>query len=790
LLISIAKRIRSSPHSVPLLVILLAIGVANAPALLHLVTINPLSLDGLLALPKSGLLPGQPYADPNAGYTAQALGHLAALDWLHGHVPWWNPFEGLGMPLAGEMESGAFFPPTLVLAVSQGVLVLRILLEAIAGIGTYLLVQRLGVGRLFSTVAGLCLSMCGTFALFLHAPMRPVAFLPLSLLGVELALKAATDGKRGGWYLLALSLALSILAGFPETALIDAVLVGWWSLLRLVGPGRPAWPRLAAKLVTGVVVAMALAAPLLIAFADYLPQANVGPHGGTIAYASLPTAGLAQIILPYSIGPISAFNSTGTGSNTLVILWGNIGGFLGSTLIVAGLVGLLGKRDRILRLGLGGWIAVCLLRSFGFPPVVDAMAHIPGIRLTAFFRYAPGSWELAAVVLAAMGLNDIARLLVGRTPVVIGSALTALLAIWAAVTAWPLLTHSSLSTGGPTHGHLYDEGSLGAALVLLAVFLGGCFWATKRAPNGEQNRRTRHRFHLDKVRLRGRFVMAGAIGIEAILLFGFPYLSAPSPTVVQTASIDWLQSHLGTYRFATLGPIQPNYGSYFGTAEVNIDDDPTPNAYMSYVYSHLDTNAPANNFTALARRDPTAPTSGEELTAHLSNYEAIGVRFVVEWANGLDGQGIPFPSSRSLRGPHPPKLVYKDAYTEIWQLPHPAPVFSLGSPRPPSASDCTVVGSGWNLATVTCSHAAVIVRRVQYVSGWTAVVRGRSVPVRSYKEGPPNLFQAVSVPAGQMTIVYRYVPPREQWGVLAAGLAILFIIVAVATRGRRIGVPI
>ena len=51
--------------------------------------------------------------DPNVGFITQSLGHLAALDILHGHLPWWNYFEGLGQPLAGEMQSAALFPLTL-----------------------------------------------------------------------------------------------------------------------------------------------------------------------------------------------------------------------------------------------------------------------------------------------------------------------------------------------------------------------------------------------------------------------------------------------------------------------------------------------------------------------------------------------------------------------------------------------------------------------------------------------------------------------------------------------------
>ena len=228
---------------------LAAVVAANLPELIHLVTANPLVINAMLAPPVHGVLPGSPYIDPNAAYTTQALGHLAAVDWLHGHVPWWNPYEGAGTPLAGEMQSGAFFPPTLLLSGTDGLLAMQILLELVAGWATYFLLVRLGVGRTLSTAGGVAFGLCGTYAWFAHAPFRPVAFLPLCLVGVERALDAARSGRAGGWRLLAVALALSILAGFPETALIDGLLVTWWAVLRIttiaerpaVRPLPPSW---------------------------------------------------------------------------------------------------------------------------------------------------------------------------------------------------------------------------------------------------------------------------------------------------------------------------------------------------------------------------------------------------------------------------------------------------------------------------------------------------------------------------------------------------------------------
>src|SRR3954451_21155742 len=62
-----------------------AVGViANYPALLGAVDANKLAPrrgPGSSATP--GWLPGERAADPNDGFTPQALGHRAALEWIH-----------------------------------------------------------------------------------------------------------------------------------------------------------------------------------------------------------------------------------------------------------------------------------------------------------------------------------------------------------------------------------------------------------------------------------------------------------------------------------------------------------------------------------------------------------------------------------------------------------------------------------------------------------------------------------------------------------------------------------
>jgi hypothetical protein len=776
-----------SPHAAPLAWILGAVIVANLAGIAHLVTTNPLVINAGLGPPTHGLLPGVPYIDPNAGYTTQALGHLAALDWLHGHVPWWNPYEGVGAPLAGEMQSGAFFPLTLLLALHDGLFLLQLLLETVTGWSTYFLVRRLGVGRSFATAAGVAFGLCGTYAWLAHAPIRPVALLPLCLLGVERAVRAGRDGRRGGWALLAGALALSVLAGFPETAAIDGALVAWWAVLRLLGPGRSAWRPIVRKLGTGAVVGLALSAPLLAAFASYLSYASTESHEVGFAYAAIPRAGLVQMILPYALGPIFGFHTQGSAPNVIGIVWGNVGGFLSATLIAAGLVGLVGRRHRLLRLGLGAWVALCLLRTFGYLPVLRAMAAVPGLHEVAFFRYADPSWELAVVVLAALGLDDVARSLTRRRVLVAGAALTAVVAAWAAVTAWPLLVGVMSSPGTATGDrHRYAIASLVLAWGALAVLVVGGILAGNRSRPAHAMR-VRLRQRSDRMRRRGRIVMAGIVAAESVALLGFTYLSAPPPTPLRLGSVVWLQQHLGAQRFYTLGPIQPDYGSYFGIGEANVNDLPIPETWNRYIQTGLDPNATGGVFTGMVRNNPAGPTPAQELTAHLADFESVGVRYVVEGGNGLDAQGQPFPATGTPPWPSGPRLVYQDPFTEIWELPSAAPAFSVVSRPVPEPSrpattprGCAVTGSGWDAATVDCPRPITLVRRVLFAPGWSATVNGVAVPVVADRSGPPGLFQSVSVPAGRSTVRFTYLPPHEVAAVGVALLALLFLVISLA----------
>ena len=181
----------------------------------------------------------------------------------------------------GRCDPAALFPPTLLTALSNGQLYEHVLLEFLAGASTYLLFRRLSVARLACLAAAIAFALNGTFAWFAHAPVNPVAFLPMLVLGIEFAYDASVKGRRGGWWLIALAGALSVYGGFPETAYIDSLLAAAWFAWRCWTSRRTIWRPFLVKGLTGAVVGTLLTAPLLIPAVNYVHHGDLGIHAGT-----------------------------------------------------------------------------------------------------------------------------------------------------------------------------------------------------------------------------------------------------------------------------------------------------------------------------------------------------------------------------------------------------------------------------------------------------------------------------------------------------------------------------
>ena len=146
----------------PAVIIGVAVILANFMYTFGLASNDPISYTSGIAQTVCRVTCGRPAIDPNIGFITQPLGHLSAMDLLHGHLPWWNYFEGLGQPLAGEMQAASLLPLTLLFGTPLGLLGFHLVLEFIAGLATYFLGRRLGMSTVAATGIGIVFAPSGT----------------------------------------------------------------------------------------------------------------------------------------------------------------------------------------------------------------------------------------------------------------------------------------------------------------------------------------------------------------------------------------------------------------------------------------------------------------------------------------------------------------------------------------------------------------------------------------------------------------------------------------------------
>ncbi len=735
----------------PVALVVAVVVVANLLFLLGVFDPNPLYwTSGLGIIHTAGIVGGQSTIDPNSGTTAQSLGHLAMLDLVHGKLPWWNPYEGLGAPLAGEMQSAAFFPPNLFLVLFGGQLPFHMLLEAASGAAAYGVIVRLDVSRWIAAGAGCVFALDGAFAWFRHAAVNPIALLPLLVFAAEQARVAAAEQRAGRWALVALALALSVYAGFPEVAYLDGIFALVWALVRCVGLTRAQILAYLRKLAAGAVAGVALAAPLVIAFVDYLPSAYLGRHGIGFDAVALDRPSAAALFFPYVFGPIFGYTANDP-TGLLRDFWANVGGYLTTTLLLLGLVALYDRRLRPLRVALAAWIVLALGRIYDIGPLHRLFDLLPLMNQVAAYRYLPPSVALAAVVLAALAVDDLRRKAVPRWYVL--ASLTAAVAVALVLLDMGRGLANELSSTSASHFAVASVVWGFGVMLLVAVAA---------------------------VALRGRLrtgVIVGLIVVDALVMFVGPEFSAPRSARVDMGLVDAVRAHTGLGRFYTLGPFTPNYGSYFGIGEVDVNDLPMPKSYTSYITSRLDTNVLPNIFTGDTLLRSTGPTPLQELVKNFVAYEQIDVRAIV----ASPGR-IPAATSRSLGL----KLVYADANADVYVTPHPSHYFSVVSGATPSASGpapCSLSHESLDRVVADCRRPAELLRRELSMKGWTATVGSRQAPVRTRD----HLFQEVALPAGPSVVTFSFTPPHEDGGLAAflAGVAAIVAGWALALRQRR-----
>jgi hypothetical protein len=208
-----------------------------------------------------------------------------------GDLPGWNPHQFSGMPFAANPASGwAYWPGmlcyTLLPAEPATVAFIGFHL-LLAGIATYLLARALSLSVGGSVVAGTVFLAVWTLLAIDQFPFIAVltAWLPLSLLGVEIALRSRLPAARlAGWTAAGIAVSQMLGTWLGQGAYYGLLFLGAWLAFRtLIAPPHPQpFPRRVVTLLGNgaamTAIGLALAAAGLVPRLEFNPRTNI-PRG-------------------------------------------------------------------------------------------------------------------------------------------------------------------------------------------------------------------------------------------------------------------------------------------------------------------------------------------------------------------------------------------------------------------------------------------------------------------------------------------------------------------------------
>jgi hypothetical protein len=735
-----------------------------------------------------------PRVDPEASSVAlepwdQVTHRLLSQDQL----PLWNPYQGIGMPLAANMQSAVFDPMLLPLHLHPTPLVAD--LTALVGLllmgcGAYVAARVLGLGPMAAIMSGSVYGLSGWFFSYSNNQwFRIFLFLPLILACIERSIRT---NHRLPVALLSVSIGAMVLVGMPEPMFIILVTAGIFSAVRLfVGDSAQTRPRTAARLLFGAGVGLAFAAPQLVLFHEYLPLSiNAHANLGNAPPITDPVGVFLNWMMPKINAPSrGTINPTSGGTFSKYAFsrnWVGVGAVL--------LAGTAVLHPRALR-RYAGWP---LLAAGGV-----AAIQIYGGRLVAWTRFIPiysqVNWStfgtpviaLVAALLAGIGLQTLfdGKLVKARFAAVV--AVVALLAIIIVIgIKRPVaLGHDVSVLGG------WPLGVLTAATVAAAIFV--------LAP-------------------RAATVLILFVVILEVVAVAPRGIYAPRQNPYPSESwTDFVHNNTkdGARILSPNGVLYPDTSSVYGLYDPRMLDALYVDRYWRYIKTFISVRI-GDRWTAVGALESAPAVAGNSM------FDLLGIRYVLYYATCDRAADFACVSSTAPPVSSQFQVVYQAGGVVVYENTDAAPRvfvvhdvhtvpnetaaidylkageparFSNGvvdierkNPRDmaviegqhdavPRAQPCAtntdsarVVSYKANKVTVnvSASCAGLLVLSDEYYPGWTATVNGHTSSIYATDVA----LRGVSVPAGRSTVVFRYQPSSFKLGVVFLMLGILALV--------------
>lgn len=312
----------------------------------------------------------------------------------------WNPRNFAGLPHAANPLTAVFYPPNLLFRFGDPLRMYAIVAALhlfLAAAFMFLFLRSIGLGAPAAFLGGMGFAMSGWVTVHIHHAyfLHAFVWLPLGLLGIEKVL--AGGGRRWGT-VFAAALAMSILAGFPQTAVINTYVWAIWGAVGVMS-AKETWRMRShrlGRLAIFALLGLALSAIQWLPTLDYVREA--GHHGQTIEDLrsdTLRPAALLGLICPDLLGNPS-------------IMKGPTDDFFSAWLLADGRFGAPTTNNYSERSFFPGTFVLAMALLFPFfrrrrPEIVASVTALIGVLAAIDFRIGP--FSVLAAVIRAPGLG-------------------------------------------------------------------------------------------------------------------------------------------------------------------------------------------------------------------------------------------------------------------------------------------------------------------------------------------------------------------------------------------------
>jgi hypothetical protein len=692
-----------------------------------------------------------------------------ALDWNsvhHGFLPLWNPYNGLGLPLAFNWQSAAFGVPSLVgylFPIRYAYTVGVILTLLIAGSGAYVLGRVLRLGFLGAIMVATVFELSGPLIAWLGYPQAQVMSWGGWLFAAGI-LVVRGERRFASITLLAVVIACTIFAGHPETLIVmtgaTAVLVVVMLVTRALpsrigfssGPLR----RPVVDLVAATLAGAALAAPLLLPALQLTAKSVRSTSTGTV---SPPAHDLLYIVFAGFDG-VPVTGNFGFGDS---YFYNETAAYVGITAIVLALVavvlGIRRRRPEVLALTfvVAATAAICYLS-----PVTRLADDLPLVGVVDWKR-ALMPLCLALAALAGVGMDAVARSASSRTVRAcllggFGAAVVCLAGIWL------FGRNGAMPSFDPAFTrHVRAESFIWPAVGAVVGLAGAVLlWSRLRA---------------------GKIVAVALLICETLFLVtaGYVQITSSANGFPSTPAVSALQRIVGnsvvslgarpTSTFCQVG-ISPEANIAYQVHELELYDPIVPTNYFSTWSALTGTSGGSEVY------DTFCPSITSVAEARL-----WGVGYVLQFPGYPRPPGSslvavlktptnPYPRADLLTKPPPDEDLYRipgSAVATVTPIPARGPLPAADATGTPvRVSDPNP--AQWKLVT-NSSKEQVLRLRLTDVPGWHATIDGRPLSLEQFS----GIMLQARIPPGRHVIELSYWPTAFSVGLVLALVAVVVL---------------